>query len=152
MMKKKFYSTFAMMSLFIALAITSVQAESRGKLAINIPFDFNVGSKTLPAGEYTIKRLTQNSMLVASADGKQSAIAQALGSAQLGANEKRAAERLVFRQYGDQYFLAQVWMVRDGEGQALNKSDAEHKAADRLKLVANDARPLTIVVAAKSTR
>ena len=148
-MKKKLYSTFAMMSLFIALAITSVQAESRGKLEVNIPFDFNVGSKTLPAGEYSVKRLTQNSMLVVSADGKQSAIVQTLANAQQGVNEKRAAERLVFRQYGNQYFLAQVWMVRDGEGRALNKSDAERKAADTLKLVANDAKPLTVVVTAK---
>jgi hypothetical protein len=152
MMKKKLYSTFAMMSLFIALAITSVQAESLGKLDINIPFEFNVGSKTLPAGEYSVKRLTQTSMLVISADGKQSAIALTIGSTQQGANEKRAAEKLVFRQYGNQYFLSQVWMARDGEGRSLSKSDAERKAASTIKLVANDSEPLTVVVAAKRAR
>jgi hypothetical protein len=147
--KKKLYSTFAMMSLFIALAITSVQAETQGKLEVNIPFEFNVGSKTLPAGEYSVKRLTQNSMVVISADGTRSVIAQTLGSGQQGANEKRGAERLVFRQYGNQYFLAQVWMARDGDGRALSKSDAERKAASTLKLAANDSEPLTVTVTAK---
>ena len=151
-MKKKLYTTFAMMSLLMALAIASVQAETLGKLKVNIPFDFNVGSKTLPAGEYSVKRLTQTSMLVMSADGKQSAVALTIGSTQQGANEQAAAERLVFHQYGNQYFLAQVWMARDGEGRALNKSDAERKAAGTLKLAAHDAKPQTIVVAAKRAR
>jgi hypothetical protein len=152
MMKKKLYSTFAMMSLLMALAIASVQAETLGKLEVNIPFEFNVGSKTLPAGEYSVKRLTETSMLVRSADGKRSAVALTMGSTQQGANEKAAAERLVFRQYGNQYFLAQIWMVRDGEGRALNKSDAERKAASTLKLAAHDSEPQTIVVAAKRAR
>lgn len=151
-MTKKLYSTLAMMSLILMLAVSSAQAQSKGALEINVPFDFNVGSKTLPAGSYTVKQLTQNSMLVRSADGETSAIAQTVGGATLGANEKTAAPRLIFRQYGDQYFLAQVWMVKDGEGRALNKSDAEMKAAETLKLAGNADSPRTIAIAATRAR
>ena len=146
-MTKKLYSTFAMLSLLLLLGVVSVQAQSRGKLEVSIPFDFQVGSKMLPAGEYTVKQLTPNSVLVQSADGKQSALAQTPRAAQ--ASEKALQEKLVFRQYGDQYFLSQVWMVRGSNGRELIKSDAERQAAREQKLAQDGATPRKVEVAAR---
>jgi hypothetical protein len=150
MMTKKLYSTFAMLSLFLMLAVVSVQAQSGGKLEVTVPFDFQIGDQTLPAGEYSIKRLTQNSMLVESADGQRSVIAQTPGAVEKSG--KAARERVVFRQYGDQYFLAQVWMVRDGAGRGLIKSDAERQAARAQSLASGSAKPRQIEIAATSAR
>lgn len=149
-MKTKLYSTFAMLSLALLMTVVTAQAQSRGKLEINIPFEFQIGSQTLPAGEYNVKRLTQNSVLVQSADGQQSAIAQTPGIVQANANAKASSEKLVFHQYGNQYFLAQVWMVRGSDGRELMKSNAERQAAREQNVANGSAKPQKIEVAARA--
>jgi hypothetical protein len=148
MMKKKLYSTFAMLSIMVMLAVVTVQAQSKGKLEINIPFEFQIGSQTLPAGEYSVKRLTQNSILVQSADGKESVIAQTPGTIQARNNKPAAREKLVFHKYSSQYFLSQVWMVRGSDGRVLNQTDAEREAAKAQNLARSGAKPQSIEVAA----
>jgi hypothetical protein len=150
MMTKKLYSTFAMMGLFLMLAVVSVSAQSRGKIDVNVPFDFSFNNQTLPAGAYSIRQISQNSMLVESADGQKRVIAQVTGRVQLDANEKASNEKLVFHQYGNQYFLSQVWMVRGSDGRELNQSRAERQAAKELKLAMNGAKLKKVEVAARA--
>ena len=147
-MTRKLYSTFAMLGLFLMLAVGSVQAQSGGKLEVTVPFDFQIGGEVLPAGAYSIKRLTQNSMVIESADGQQRVIAQTPGAVEKSGTAAR--ERVVFRQYGEQYFLAQVWMVRDGAGRGLIKSDAERQAARAQSLAGGSSRPRQVEVAASA--
>lgn len=146
-MKKKIYSTFAMLSLSLLMAVISVQAQSSARLEVNIPFEFQIGSRTLPAGEYSVKRLTQNSVLVRSRDGQLSAIAQTPGT--ITANENGKQEKLVFNQYGKQYFLSQVWMARSGDGRALSESDAERQAAREQTVANGGAKSQRVEVAAR---
>jgi len=147
-MTKKLYSMFAMFGLFLALAASSAQAQPGDLLNVNVPFDFQIGSKTLPAGEYTVKRLSQSTLLFRSADGTESAIAQAMENLQAGWSEKEAKERLVFHQYGGQYYLAQVWMTRDGDGRALKRSKEERRAAEEQNLAAGGKKLRKVEVAA----
>jgi hypothetical protein len=147
-MTKKIYSTFAMLGLFLVLAVGSIQAQSEGSLEVNIRFDFQVGSKVLPAGEYTVRRLSQNSMIVESADGSERVIAQVPGRVERGRKTDR--EKLVFHQYGDQYFLAQIWMVRDGDGRELTKSKAEREASKAQTLARGDEKPRTVEITASA--
>jgi hypothetical protein len=149
MMRKQLFGTFAILSLLFALTVVSVQAQSKNRITAHVPFAFQIGDKTLPAGDYSIKRISQNGLLVQSADGEESIIAQAPRSVENNPNEKPGAEKLVFRQYGDQYFLAQVWMVRGTTGRELNMSDAEHKSANTLKLTQNGMKPQVVEVAAR---
>jgi len=39
----------------------NANAQSEGKVFANIPFDFEVGGKTLPAGTYTVSKVSDNS-------------------------------------------------------------------------------------------
>ncbi len=148
-MKKKLYSTFAMLSLALLMTVVSVQAQSSGKLEVNIPFEFQVGSQTLPAGEYSVKRLTPNSVLVRSQDGQHNAIAQTPRAITAKGNGKATQEKLVFNQYGDQYFLSQVWMVRGSDGRELYKSDAENQAAREQPIANGGAKSQKVEVAAR---
>jgi hypothetical protein len=150
MMTKKLYSTFAMMGLFLMLAVVSVSAQSRGKIEVNVPFDFSFDNQTLPAGAYSIRQLSQNSMLIESADGQRRVIAQATGRVRLDANEKATQEKLVFHQYGDRYFLSQVWMVRGSDGRELNQSRAERQAAREQKLATSGEKLKKVEVAARA--
>jgi len=138
-----------MMGLFLMLAFVSVSAQSKGKIEINVPFDFSLGKQTLPAGAYSIKQLSQNSVLVESVDGQTRVIAQTPGRVQMDANEKAPQEKLVFHQYGNQYFLAQVWMVRGSDGRELNQSSAERQAAREQKLATGGAKLKKVEIAAR---
>ncbi|MBD0326362.1 MAG: hypothetical protein ICV68_08020 [Pyrinomonadaceae bacterium] len=147
-MKKQFLVTFAMLSLLLALSLVSVQAQSGNRIEVQIPFAFQVGDKTLPAGDYNIKQLSQDTLLVESMEGEESVVAMAAGRVENNPNAKPSTEKLVFRQYGDQYFLAQVWMTRGASGRELNKTDAERNAASELKLARHGAKPRTVEVMA----
>lgn len=148
-MRKQLFGTLATLSLLLTLTIVSVQAQSRNRITAHVPFAFQIGDKTLPAGDYSVKRLSQNALLVESADGEQSAVAQSPRSVESNVNAKPSTEKLVFRQYGDQYFLAQVWMTRSNTGRAINMTDAERKAAGELKLARNGAKPQIIEISAR---
>ena len=148
-MKKQFLGTFAILSLLFALAVVNVQAQSRSRITAHIPFAFQIGDKTLPAGDYSVKRLSQSALLIESADGETRTIAQAQRSVQDKTGAKQSTEKLVFRQYGEQYFLAQVWMIRGGTGRELNMTNAERNAASELKLVRGGAKPQTVEIAVR---
>lgn len=146
-MKKQLLGTFAMLSLLLALTVVSVQAQSRDSITAQIPFNFQVGDKTLPSGEYSIRQLAQGALLVESADGSRSAVVPSAGRVENNPNAKPSTEKLVFRQYGEQYFLAQVWLTRGASGRALNRSNAERRAASELKLARSGAKPQVVEIA-----
>ncbi|HEY0375699.1 MAG TPA: hypothetical protein VGC87_01940 [Pyrinomonadaceae bacterium] len=145
-MTKKLYSTFAMLSLLFMLAVTSVQAQSGDSLQANIRFDFKVGDKVLPAGEYTVRRMSANTLLIQSADGRERLVAQTWNK--IEGSGKATRVKLVFHQYGDQLFLSQVWMNRGGDGRELAPSATEREAARALTLASGDKKPRTIEVVA----
>jgi hypothetical protein len=148
-MRKKLYSTFAMLSVLFLVMVANAQAQSKTMLEVTIPFEFQIGSEVLPAGEYSIKQLTQNTVLLRSADGRMKAIAPMTATVEVGANERAEHERLVFRQYGKQYFLSQVWMT-GGNGRELNRSEAERRAAKGQNLASGVAKAKKVEVAARA--
>jgi hypothetical protein len=82
-----------------------------------VPFEFNVGNKVLPAGEYRVTGETQI-VRIQSKDGKQNATVlpvRTVGSARTTGDVK-----LTFKRYDDHYYLSQVWLP-DGIGRELNK-------------------------------
>lgn len=62
-MKKQAFGILAMFSLLLVMTVASVNAQSK-RSSINIPFNFNVGHKTLPAGEYTVEPIRRDSQNV----------------------------------------------------------------------------------------
>lgn len=148
-MRKQLFGTFAILSLLLALVVVSVEAQSERRITAHVPFAFQIGNKTLPAGDYSVKRVSQNALLVVSADGEQSVIAQAPRSIEGNVNAKPGAEKLVFRQYGDRHFLAQVWMAKGSAGRALDMTKAERKVAEDFKLAQNGAKPQLIEISAR---
>ena len=101
------------------------QTSAPQKIRANIPFAFNVGDKTLPAGVYTLAVVNPASdrkvLQIRSADGHASAIIQTtLIRASLADDAK-----LVFRRYGDHYFFAQAQMAGEPTSLAASRSRAE---------------------------
>jgi hypothetical protein len=146
-MKNQIMRNFAILGLFFMLAIASVNAQTPSRVEVSIPFDFSAGKATLKAGTYSFKRTSGNVLAIRSADGKTTVIVNA--PLTIGSRDSKAGERLVFNQYGDQYFLFQVWLSVD-TGRQLFTSGPETKAAREYKLANKDAKPQRVEVAAHS--
>jgi len=107
----------------IALA-TAVVSNAQRQLTANVPFDFVIGDKALPSGEYAVNRATSDGsvLTIQSADNKESAV-RLTNSIQPKSDNSNA--RLVFHRYGSTYFVAEVWAGGDREGRQLLQSKRE---------------------------
>ena len=89
------------------VAALAVHAQS-SHFRVNVPFDFIVGSQTLPAGQYSVDVKTVSRLVsLHSVDhrGAAEVISLPLPTADGAQNE----EKLVFHRYSKTYFLTQVW-------------------------------------------
>jgi hypothetical protein len=123
-MKQHLLKLTALFAIFLGLAVTGVHAQAPSKVEVDIPFAFSVGSKTLQPGVYGLKRLSGNYLTLRSTDGKSTVVLNA--PLNLTSLEKDAAERLVFKKYGEQYFLSEIWLTADtGRQLAVRKKAAK---------------------------
>ena len=107
-----------MLVLVVGLTAVSAQAQTARKTQkFTVPFQFNVGNKVLPAGEYMVSVDNQTVRLQKN-DGKANALA--LSRRTVSASRSNSSVKLTFRQHGDQVYLSQVWLA-DGLGRELNK-------------------------------
>ena len=137
-MKREFMKGFTMLVLVVmlalSLAVVSANGQSTGnRIVANVPFEFSVGYKALPAGAYSVQSIISagNGLLIQSTDGKISALR--LSDETRRIKEKPQA-RLVFHRYGERYFLAEVWNGVDNTGRQLTKSQEERAIANELML------------------
>ena len=125
-MKKQAYTMIAMVVLVGSMAVAAqAQTSGRTQLVASIPFEFSVGNKTLPAGEYTVLQVNPASdhavLQIRSRDGRISAMVQ-MGSVVGKAQE---SAKLIFNRYGKKYFFAQAWADGENSGLQASKSRAE---------------------------
>ena len=86
-----------------ALAYTASAQDHIAKATV--PFNFNVGDKWVPAGTYIIAEDLTNpeEIIIRSEDSKVVLLSLAQSD-----DRRSGAGKLVFRKYGDQYFLHEV--------------------------------------------
>ncbi|HEX8844124.1 MAG TPA: hypothetical protein VF791_05745 [Pyrinomonadaceae bacterium] len=129
-MRKQSLRIFLMIGLFAILAPLSVQAQSSSEQTASIPFSFNVGNKSFPAGEYRVTRINpasdKTALVIRSADGRMSKLVLTMNVQDSKTHE---SAKLVFNRYGDQYYLAQVWTPADNTGLELPVSRSERTLA-----------------------
>ena len=130
---KGFTMLMLVVTLALATAVASANAQSVNKVVADVPFEFSVGYKSMPAGEYSVQTITSasNGLLIRSADGKISALR--LSDASETRKDKPAA-RLVFHRYGERYFLAEVWNGADNTGRVLRQSQEESTLAGEMTI------------------
>lgn len=144
-MKNQILRSVAIFGLFFMLAMTSVQAQTPSRVEVKVPFDFAAGKVLFKAGIYSIKKVSDNTLAIRSIDGKTTKLVDA--PLTIGSRDFKAGERLVFNQYGNQYFLSQVWLSNDSGRQLF--SGAETKAAREYRLAHNNAKPQRVEIAAR---
>lgn len=148
-MKKIACVGLLLMSFFVSLpAGASASAQPADELVAEIPFDFYVGGKTMPAGEYTVRTVTtsdDSGLQLRSAAGSESVII--LTHAAQARSRRPGPARLVFNRYGDQRFLSVVWRS-GGDGRELRLSKRERNLRKELRVAQSGgpAAPATEVV------
>jgi hypothetical protein len=146
-MKKTAYTMIALVVLVGSMAMAA-NAQNNGRtLVATIPFQFNVGDKTLPAGEYTIAQVNPSSdravLQLRNKDGRSSAMIQMNNV--IGRASERA--KLIFNRYGNQHYFAAAWI--DGETTGLQARKSRAEDATQRELAALNAKRELIEVAVR---
>ena len=137
-MKRQIVKGLAMLMAIVGLALaTAVAANGQGKnLRAQVPFDFIVGEKTMRCGDYSVGIVDKAGAALAIRNQDGGGIVQ-LSHAAMRLNRDNHA-KLVFRRYGNTYFLAQVWMNGNSEIRELAKTKQERAIERELKTIAPD--------------
>src|SRR6266705_1982513 len=144
-MKKQLVNVLTKIGFLSVMALVTAVGSAQGqslayKLRANIPFDFVVADKKLPAGDYLIGRAQQGNgdslLLISSVDGHSNAVRFTIPVITLDPKDKGT---LIFHRYGDQYFLSQVWAAGANTGRMFSESRGEreakaHTSADKMAM------------------
>ena len=142
-MKKFLNIPLMIMMLAGVLAVSAhAQTSSAQRVTASIPFAFNAGKTTLPAGKYTITVLNPTSdrktLQIRSWNGRASAIVLTTTSSGHASDNAK----LVFERYGDQYVFAQA-QIDETTLAALRTKEREDKH------VAKAGKKSVVVIAAE---
>jgi hypothetical protein len=122
--------TLSLISLLSLLLVAGSAIAQSSHVRANVPFNFTIGSKTLPAGTYDIAAISSDpNVLLVQAQGGSSIIVPSNAAESLKGAEK---SKLVFNRYRDQYFLAEIWVQGATRGRQLPKTSLEKELAKEL--------------------
>jgi hypothetical protein len=145
---KKFFSVVAAGCLLSLLVVGSARAQLPGtEIRVQIPFDFTVKGKTLPAGQYEIRRINDEpiGLLIRNMHDKHDNVVFETEPKIDRSITKR--DELIFTRYGDSYFLSEVVTAGEQTGEEVNPSHRERELR-REMMSRNQAQPETVTVAA----
>src|SRR5271169_3319962 len=116
-------------ALFLCLVAAGASYAQQYPLSVNIPFAFQAGDRTMPAGEYRVESAlgdTRNVQRLHQVDGDATMVFLTLP---VEARNGHSEPKLVFNCYGETKFLSQIW-TGDREGRELFKSNHEKQVAN----------------------
>jgi hypothetical protein len=132
---------FVLLALTVLLMATATQAQKTKVRAI-VPFDFVVGDRAYPAGEYFLNPMADNDTVIRIDNTQEPAAGHVSSNACTGATPS-AKTKLVFRRMGDNYHLYQVWVEGRLSGREFLMSRTE------VQLARNHEKPELVIVDAK---
>jgi len=102
---------------------TLLLAAMSGKGTAEVPFDFQIQNRVLPAGMYSLTHSNTDGILYIRNEGTGESIAFL---APLRKWAKADAPKLTFNRYGDRYFLSTIWFGgEDGCGLVKSRQEKE---------------------------
>ena len=145
-MKNKVLTTIAAIALFMTLAVGTTYAQS-DVIKVNIPFDFTISGKTLPAGEYAVRRSLEGPIIVLTIQSMNNNWGVYLLTHPVRARDFQQESKLVFNHYDDRYFLSQVWLAGRNSGEELTKTRRERLL--QREMAKRSGKPETISLAGR---
>jgi hypothetical protein len=106
-MKRQFLLLLAI-AVFATALTTNASAQTTKTLRANVKFDFQIGDRIYPAGEYRIDSISPDRIL------QIRSVGDANRTQLIFANHSNAGKgqtpKLVFQKTGDRYFLSQIFL------------------------------------------
>jgi hypothetical protein len=146
-MKKNFFRAALTCGLLTVLAAATAYAQEPGtEVRARIPFDFSVRGKILPAGDYEIRRITDEpgSLIISSVNDRHERVAFETEPVEAPRIARRA--EIVFQRYGDSYFLSEVFSGGLQTGRELFPSRQERVM--KSEMASNKTESETVALAA----
>jgi hypothetical protein len=127
-MKKRAIAVSILSVLFLLAAATPGQAQQ--PLRVKIPFAFVADKVALPAGEYLVQPARDGSpaLIVQRIDGRGRSAA-ILMTNPVEKRDWKSKSCLVFRSYGERYFLSEMWTAGARSGRQFHTSPIEKELA-----------------------
>jgi hypothetical protein len=139
---KRLVAALTLSFLFTLTGIITPAQTTTTLLIADVPFQFNVGKKIIPAGKYQIRKMNIGvSHVLRLSDEQGNTVALMQIRERIASYSSQSDNHWTFNRYGDQYFLSQVWMVGEN-GYGLPESRVERQVAESL----TSARPTEVSI------
>ena len=147
-MKKRVFIVALSGCVLTLLLAASAYAQLPGApLRANIPFDFNVRGKTLPAGEYEIRRIGDEANGLEVLNIHQNREHAMFDTEPVERGQMARHGEIIFHRYGDTYFLYEVWTAGLETGRELPRSKEERFLRSETASNAGRSGPQSVSVA-----
>ncbi len=97
-------------------------------MRVNIPFEFTVGDRVLPAGRYTVYAKQNEHELVVRSE-KQYVSVRLTALSAFRKDSEVAKGKLEFTDYGDAHILKKVWQAGDNKAAVVPTTKREQELA-----------------------
>jgi hypothetical protein len=146
-MRKRVFSAALTCGLLAAVAAATAFAQMPGMaMRTRIPFDFTIRDKTLPAGEYEIRRVNDEPdvLVISGLDNRHERAI--FNTEPVEARKIPGRGEVEFHRYGDSYFLSEIFVGGEQTGRELRKTRQERDM--RREMASNKTEPETVALAA----
>jgi len=131
-------------TLVVLSGMAAAQLIGSSKIVAQVPFEFMVANKTVPAGEYVVQALTMdgNTLVIRNTEAKVGLVSN---SSQTEGKQGASHYALVFNHYGDRYFLSGIKL----EGSKITYRLPESKVEAELRAQNASATEETLLASLK---
>ncbi len=133
-MLKEFITSIKILACLILVAPTAVRAQTNRQFVIQIPFDFIVAGRKLPSGKYSVQRSDPTRPNVLMLKRTNNGIVQVFLTQRVEGDDTCPASSLIFKQHGGDFYLLQVWMLGDRNGNQLSLAEKNNRRDQRTNL------------------
>jgi hypothetical protein len=125
-MKKQVFPVIAVLLFAIGMATAQLSQQA---VKANIPFDFMAGDSKMLSGEYRVAAISGLGTLSLMGNSAGKAM---VNSHAVEANAASPTTKLIFRRYGDRYFLYRIWVAGEQQGRELPQTRLEKELASNV--------------------
>lgn len=133
-MKQKFLRTLSLFAFLLVGTFATAQAQAVTSFTADIPFSFTVNNQEFTAGQYQI-RLRENGTIthlrLLTADKKK---VLTIFSILKETPKYSEYTKLVFRRYGNHYFLGEIWARGQSTGYEILRSETEKQRQQQMRI------------------
>jgi len=146
-MKKQMFGALAAGCLLASMIALPARAQEPGtSMRVTIPFDFIVRGRTLPAGNYEVRRVGDSPEILEIRNVNHKRDEMVFDTETTQANKPPRHSELIFNRYGDSSFLSEIVVGGEEMGREVAATRAERQL--RREMASNNRQPETVALVA----